>query len=114
MLRMVSDENFNGEIVCGLFRAQPELDLVRIQDVGLCGADDPLILGWAAEHDRILLTHDRKTVPAFAYDRVRENEPMPGVIVVDNRVAIGRAIDEILLFSDFSEPGEWEGQVLYF
>ena len=40
MLGLLSDENFNGEIVRGLFRAQPELDLVRVQDVGLLSADD--------------------------------------------------------------------------
>ena len=35
MLRFVADENFNNNIVRGLLRRQPELDLVRIQDVGL-------------------------------------------------------------------------------
>ena len=35
MLRLLSDENFNGEIVRGLFRAHPTIDLVRVQDVGL-------------------------------------------------------------------------------
>ncbi len=33
MLGLLSDENFNGQIVRGLFRAQPELDLVRVQVV---------------------------------------------------------------------------------
>ena len=40
MLRLLSDENFNGEIVRGLFRANPTIDLVRVQDVGLLAADD--------------------------------------------------------------------------
>lgn len=113
MLRLLSDENFNGEIVRGLFRAQADLDLVRVQDVGLLGADDPAILARAAENNRVLLTHDRATVPAFAYDRVRAGAMMPGVFVVDDRAAIGQVIDDVLLFALCSEESEWEGQVLY-
>ena len=43
MLRLVSDENFNGDIVRGLWLHHPALDLYRVQDVGLEGADDPTI-----------------------------------------------------------------------
>ena len=35
MLRLLSDENFDGKIIRGLFLRQPNLDLVRVQDVGL-------------------------------------------------------------------------------
>ncbi len=56
MLRLLADENFNGDIVRGLLLRQADLDLVRVQDVGLAGAEDPQLLAWAAENDRILLT----------------------------------------------------------
>ena len=52
MLRLLADENFNGGIVRGLLLRQASLDLVRVQDVGLSGADHPDILAWAAENDR--------------------------------------------------------------
>ena len=70
MLRLLADENFNGRIIRGLSRRQPEMDVVRVQDVGLSGADDRLVLAWAANEGRVLLTHDQKTVPAYAYERV--------------------------------------------
>lgn len=41
MLRLASDENFNADIVRGLLRRLPDLDIVRVQDAGLSGADDP-------------------------------------------------------------------------
>ena len=69
MLRLVSDENFSGDIVRGLVLRRPTLDLVRLQDTGLEGVEDPAVLAWAAEHNRILLTHDRATMPDFAYAR---------------------------------------------
>lgn len=66
MLQFLSDENFDGDIVRGLFRREPNLDLMRVQDVGLRELDDPIVLDWAATNDRIVLTHDRSTMPDFA------------------------------------------------
>ena len=60
-MRLLSDENFNGAIVRGLMRRLPELDFVRVQDVGLTHTDDPVILQWAANEGRILLTYDVAT-----------------------------------------------------
>lgn len=74
MLRLLSDENFNGDRVRGLFLRQPQLDLLRVQDVGLQEVDDPKILEWAAFNDRIVLTHDRATMPDFAYERLVRGE----------------------------------------
>lgn len=113
LLRFLSDENFNGDIVRGLLRRRPNLDLVRVQDVGLLKTGDPAILEWAATQGRLLLTHDRATVPDFAYERVAAGQPMPGAIVVDNLLPIGQAIDELLLLADCSLPGEWDNRVVY-
>jgi len=62
MLRLAADENFNNDIVRGLWRRESELDIVRIQEVGLSGADDPTVLEWAAREGRVLLTHDVTTM----------------------------------------------------
>ncbi len=48
MLALAADENFNNDIVRGLRRRATDLDIVRIQDVGLAAADDPTVLEWAA------------------------------------------------------------------
>jgi len=113
MLRLASDENFNGDIVRGLLFRLPDLNLVRVQDVGLEGAIDPVVLAWAAENDCIILTHDRATFPDFAFDRVVAGEVMPGVFVVNDRLPVGRAIEELVLVATCSEASEWLGRVLY-
>ena len=79
MLKLVSDENFNGDILRGLFRRRPSLNVVRVQDVGLNGTSDSEILEWAASEGRIVLTHDRDTMLYSAYKRVRTGRAMPGV-----------------------------------
>ncbi len=113
MLSLLSDENFNGDIIRGLFLRQPNLDLLRVQDVGLREVDDPAILAWAASNVRILLTHDRATMPDFAYNRLVKGEPMAGMFVVNDRMPIRQAIDELSLLLDCSEQAEWKNVVLY-
>lgn len=113
MLRFLSDENFNGDIVRGLFLRQPNLDLLRVQDIGLAEVDDPTILKWAAENDRILLTHDRATMPDFAYQRLLQQEEMSGLFVINDQMSVRQAIDELLLLVNCSEQSEWKGFVLY-
>ena len=113
MLRLASDENFNGDIVRGLLFRFPELNLLRVQDVGLAGAIDPVVLAWAAENDRIILTHDRATLPNFAYERVVAGEAMPGVFVINDRLPVGRAIEELVLVATCSDASDWVNRVLY-
>jgi hypothetical protein len=113
VIRLLADENLNNNIVRGVRLRQPDIDLVRVQDVGLSGADDPTVLAWAAAQQRILLTHDVATITAFAYERVRTGKSMPGVFEVGFAVALRSAIDDIVLLATCSEEGEWEGQVQY-
>ena len=113
MLRLLADENFNGSIIRGLVRRQPAIDLVRVQDVGLSGADDHVVLAWAAREGRVLLTHDQATVPKYAYERIEAGLPMPGVFVGDTNLPVQQAIKDILLLVECSEEHEWEGQVRY-
>ena len=113
MLRLLADENLNNDIVRGLLRRRPELDIVRVQDVGLSGAADPAVLAWAAQEERVLLTHDVSTMIYYAYERARAGQSMPGVFEVSRAVPIGRAIEDILLLAEYSLDGEWEGQVRY-
>jgi len=113
MIFLAADENFNNDIVRGLLRRKPDLDIVRIQDEGLSGADDQAVLEWAAQQGRILLTHDVSTITHYAYDRVRSGRPMPGIFEVSRDIPINIVIDDILLLAEYSVEGEWEGQVRY-
>ena len=113
MLRLAADENFNGHILRGLLRLSPGLDIVRIQDTDLSGAEDPDVLEWAARQGRVLITHDVKTITGYAYDRVVAGKPMPGVFEVSDSIPIGEAIEDLHFLAACSHEGEWEGQVRY-
>ncbi len=113
MLELLADENIEGKLIRGLLRRKPELDLVRVQDVGLAGIEDPAILEWAAQEKCILLTHDKNTIPGFAYKRIEAGLLMSGVVVIDPSAPIGQVIEDILLMEECGFEGEWDNQVVY-
>ncbi len=113
MLRFLADENFNSAIVRGALRRLPSLNVVTVQEVGLSGAADPVVLEWAAKNDRILITHDVSTIPEFVRLRTESGERMPGVVEVSATAAISRVIDDLLMLAQCSIEGEWENQIVY-
>jgi hypothetical protein len=112
-VRRAADEDLNNDILRGLLRRKPDVDIVRVQDVGLSGADDPTVLEWAASEGRVLLTHDVSTMTRYAYERVEAGKPMPGIFQVSRGLPMGTVIDDLVLLTEFSLEGEWEGQVRY-
>ena len=113
VLRWLAGENFDNDILRALFRRKPGIDAVRAQDVGLTRIDDEALLAWAAEQGRIVLTHDRQTMPKHAYDRVRSHQPMPGLIVVSDRMPVGEAIELLAMHIDCGMPKDFEYTVTY-
>lgn len=111
-LRYLTDEDFNNDVMRGLMRRVPGLDLVGVQDVGLATALDPIVLDWAAAEGRILLTHDAKTMQDAAYARVAVGLPMPGTFVVRQTAPISRVIQDLVVLTECSRDGEWENIVL--
>jgi hypothetical protein len=113
MLRLASDADVDGDVVRGLLRASPGLDLARVQDAGLRQAADQEILEWAASEGRVLISRDRNTMIGFAYERVKAGLSMPGLLALRRDVPIGRAIEDVLLIEQCHDEGELADQVIY-
>jgi hypothetical protein len=111
MARFLADENFNRYILEGLLRRRPELNIVRVQDVNLRSTDDRVILEWAFQADRVLLTHDVSTMTEFVQERIVAGFNTAGVVVVIEYAPIGRAIDDLLSLID--RVDEW-GNTFWF
>ena len=71
MLAFLADENLDIRIVTELIARQPDLDIVRVEEIGLSGIEDAPLLEFAGLQHRILLTRDLATITHFAYARVR-------------------------------------------
>jgi hypothetical protein len=113
VLRLLADENFNGRILRALQRQIPDLDVVRAQDTLLYGTDDQVLLQFAADENRIVLTHDVETLVGYAWERVRSGLPMPGVIVALTDQPIGQVIGDLEILLLASQPEELEAQIRF-
>lgn len=114
MLRLASDADVHGDIIRGLHRRLPEIDLVRVQDMLPEGAPDSHVLAWAAAENRILITNDRNTMIGFAYQRAAAGEPVPGLIATTNQQSIGLTIDDILVIARYMPEEEIRQQMVVF
>ena len=113
MLRFGADQNVDGDILRGLRRRLPGIDVARVVDVGLSQAADPEVLEWAASEERVLSTHDSSTMTAFAYERLERGLPLSGVVVMGSGLSTGRAIEDLVTMAECSTADEWSGQVVY-
>ena len=112
-MRVLADENFHGDVLDVLQQTEPSLDIVRVQDTALYQASDPDVLAWAAAENRVLLTHDIRTMTKHAYERIRAGLPMTGVIEVRIRLSIGATVEQILIALLTSSPDELANRIIY-
>jgi predicted nuclease of predicted toxin-antitoxin system len=110
MIRFILDENFNGKIVRGLRIRKPDVDMIRVQDTELAGADDPTLLAWAAQEGRILLTHDFETMTKYANERITQGLPLAGVIFVRDTLPIAKVIEDLITILGASDASDWENR----
>jgi hypothetical protein len=111
-VRFIADYDFNGEIVDGLVRREPSIDFLTGFEAGLEGIPDRDVLGKAANEDRVLVTHDRRTMPSHFGEFIAHRHS-PGVLIISQRVEIGAAIEELLLIWSASDSEEWTNRILY-
>ena len=113
MLRLLTDENFNKRITRGMTRRLPQLDLLSVRDVGLVSLPDLVVLGWAANQGRTILTHDITTMVPDAKQLVAEGKPMAGVILVPDGFGIGRAITDLEIVVQCYTQSEMRDRIEY-
>lgn len=79
-VKFQADADLNENIVKGLRRRIPKVDFKTATDAGFEGVLDEDVLSRAADDARVLVTHDRKTMPGH-FGRFLEHRRSPGVIV---------------------------------
>jgi len=90
--RFLADHNLDQQIVDGLLRDEPTVDVVLARDVGLDQTPDPILLARAADEGWVVVTHDVNTMIGFAIDRIRTGQPMVGLVIVSKSLRVGIAI----------------------
>lgn len=112
-MKFLADENFNNDILRGVWRRTPEASFTRVQDTSIAGADDPRVLEYATEHSYIVLTHDVNTMRGHFYERMNAGLPLPGLFLVLKKTPVGQVVDELVLIILATDESEWIGKATY-
>lgn len=111
MLRLLIDQDLDHVILRGLLLRVPNLDVLTAHQAGLSNASDPDLLAWAAEQERLIVTHDRRTMPHHATSRITRAQKLAGLIVVSRQLPISQVINELEIIVSCSDMSEWENIV---
>ncbi|MCB9459011.1 MAG: DUF5615 family PIN-like protein [Anaerolineaceae bacterium] len=112
-MKFLADENFNNDIIRGVWRRIPDVVIVRVQDTEIAGADDVRVLEYAVEQSYILLTHDVNTVPKYFYERIKQGLPVPSVFLVHKQTPVGQIVDALEEIIHASDASDWDSMVVY-
>lgn len=111
-IRFQADGDLDERVLRGLKRIAPEVDIRKATDAGLEGLPDREVLYIAAESGRILISQDRRTMPAHFYQFTSVSKS-PGVILLREGISIATAIEELLLIWNASEAEDWAGRLIW-
>ncbi len=112
-MKFAIDENLDNRILRGLRRLHSNLDAVRIQDTEIYEADDLTVLEWCFTEQRILVSHDLRTIPKYAFERIRDGKTIAGIILVPTSLAIAKSIEDLHVFIEYASEEDWTNRLEY-
>jgi hypothetical protein len=110
--RFQADEDLNAKVISGLLRRESSLDIRTAKAAGIPGLEDSQVFAAAARDGRILVSHDRETMPGYFKIFVSEFTSA-GLIIVSQTLEIREVIGQILLVWAASDAREWRDQITY-
>jgi hypothetical protein len=105
-VKFLADVNFDRRIVDGVLRRESLVDFQNSEEAELSGKSDLEVLEMAASLQRLLVTHDRKTMPT-AFGAFASHSQSFGVLVIPQKLNLRTAIDELLIVWALSEAEDW-------
>ena len=110
-LRFQADADLNEIIVTALLRREPGIDFQTATAGGVRGRDDREVLALSADAVRLLVTHDRKTMPQRFAEFIAARAS-PGVLIVPQKLPIADVVEDLLIIWTATEAEEWTN-ILY-
>ena len=109
-VRYQADADFNEDIVTGVLRRAPEIDFQTAHEAGLAGLEDSKVLALASDEGRILVTHDRKTMPHHFGEFIKSRSS-PGLFIIPQHAELLTVIEELILIWSASDAEEYVNSV---
>ena len=105
-VRFQADADLNQNIMRAVRRREPAIDFQTAHEADLKGLDDESVLDLAAREGRIVVTHDRRTMPLH-FANFTATKTSAGVILISQDLPIAQAVEDLVLIWEASEAEEW-------
>lgn len=107
-IRFQADNDLKRIIVDATLRREPSIDFQTAQAAGLDGLGDELVLDRASEQGRILVSHDKRTIPRRLAEFIQQGGRSPGVLlVIPQHAPVRNVADTLILIWADNRPEEW-------
>jgi hypothetical protein len=115
MIRYLLDENVDPIYRTELVKREPT---IIVWKVGTAGAPslhalDPEILDWCNEHEFILITNNRRSMPTHLRDHLARGGRIPGIFILNPTMTAGDTIQELLLIWGASLENEYQDRIAF-
>jgi hypothetical protein len=109
-VRFQGDADLNQIIIKAALRREPTIDFQSSQVARLSGMTDDEVLKISAKERRILVTHDRKTIPHHFAEFIKSHS-CPGVLIIPQKLPVASVVDDLILIWSASEAEEWINRI---
>ena len=109
-VRFQADADLNEISVKATLRREPGIDFQTAQAAGLAGLKDKDVLALAARSSRLLVTHDRKTMPKHFADFIA-TAMSAGVLIIPQKMPVTQAVEELVMIWAATEVEEWRNRI---
>ncbi len=114
-IQYLLDEHMPPTYQAQMLRREPALVVWRIGTPGAPtqGTLDPDILIWCEEHDFVLVTNNRKSMPVHLTDHLARGRHIPGILTVDITHDMARNLDDLILIALVAASDEYRNRIAY-
>jgi Domain of unknown function (DUF5615) len=109
-VRFQADADLNQIILLATIRQEPAIEFQNALVAGLAGIDDSEVLARAAKDGRVLVTHDRKTMPRHFAEFVAR-EASSGLLVIPQHLPVAQVVEDLILIWSATEAEEWVNRI---
>jgi len=109
-VRFQADADLNEILVRALLRREPGIDFQTSQTAGLVSLSDLDVLTLASRTGRLLVTHDRRTMPRHFAEFIAK-QSSAGVLIIPQSLPITQVVEELILIWSATEAEEWINRI---
>ncbi len=106
-----ADTDLKRAIIAAVKRREPMVDFQTAQAAKLEGLSDGRVLALAASENRILVSHDRRTMPFYFADFIAD-KTSAGLIIVSQEARVADVVEELILIWAATEAEEWVNTIV--